>query len=279
MAKNKSSWDTVVVAVISAISGIAVAWVNKPKTNPSPSDVPSVASPIPSLSSTPTIVSSPSSGTGVVLSPNNNARQNIKAGIIGNNNSNNKVDITENQNITINNQSKGIYETRIVPKNILTKLYPGVSIKYAKLLLGEANIVTEASVHIWHFDNASIHIASDDNQSIDAISLVKASMEQPDEFTVYPFNYLLGTLKRDDLKDYGCSPVKEDHSFKDYGVYTKCFFGNPGNYWKFEFGIYRGGRIAYANPNHTIDISSEPFNIVCISRNNSTIRIYQGNMH
>lgn len=269
-AGNKQALQTIMVAVIGAVSGVAVAWINKPQANTSSSGSSPTASPIPTFPSNPT--ATPSFPLGIALSPDHNAQQDIKTGILGNNNNNNRVEITDNRNQTINNQSKTISETRIVPENILTRLHPGVSIKYANSLLGEPSIIDQGSVYVWNFDNVSIGIASDDNQSIDAITLIKVSMEQPDKFIVYPLNYSLGILRYVDLRDYGCSPIEKDYGGKHSGQYTKCFFGNPGNYWNFEFGVFNGGRILYE---YMDDVNSEPFNSVTIYRNDG-LRIYQG---
>ncbi len=202
-------------------------------------------------------------------------QSNKKTGIDGNNNNNNQVIISEQGDITINDKPKTIKETGIIPENILSQLNPGTSINFTKELLGEPKIQEDLedesqnkteTIYVWHFNNAFISIRSIDNQSIETITLIKSSMEQSDKFTIYPLNYELGNLQYSDIKDL-CESSQKNYSSKFYSLFTKCYFGNPGKYYSFEFGLFEGGNVIY---NQAIDdINVGPFNYVSISSNES----------
>ena len=237
-------------------------------------------------------------------------QQDSKTGIKGNNNNDNQVAITEKGdvninkgNININEKPKTIAETGIVPEDILTKIHPGVSLAFTKGLLGEAKIRENYGdpglrdmeafsgkpidrekygnrpfVYVWNFNNASIQVLTKDNNSIDVITLIKQLPNSADTFTIYPLNYKLGNLRYADLK-CNDSP-KKDYSSKFYSIYINCYFGNPGNYYNFEFGAYEGGSVKYEGKmveyggKIADDFWTTPFNYVSLaSSGHETMRI------
>lgn len=128
-------------------------------------------------------------------------QQQMKTGIAGNDNDNNRVVVADNSNITINDKPKTITESQIVPEDTLKKIYPGVSVNFATELLGEAkinylgkigSIVTQslrsANFYTWHFDNVFIQITSEDNQSISTITLMKRAMERATRY-IYDLSF------------------------------------------------------------------------------------------
>ena len=176
---------------------------------------------------------------------------------------------------TINGNPKPIPDTDIIPENILHQIHPGVSLEYAKRLLGEPKFrTTTLTSNIWNFKNASIEIYSNDNHSIDAITLMKTSMDYADIFSIYPLSFYLGKLTHSDLENHNCSPPQQDDSSKHYEIYIICYFGNYGNYYHFRFGAYSGGKIS--RPNLSA-IDSAPFNYVSVAYDeNKTSSIFHG---
>lgn len=270
-SSNGQPWIiTIVVAVISAVSGVVVALVNKPQpTLPSNS---STNSPVPSPSSTISIgIPSPGlDNSSVSLTPK--SQENNKIGIMGNGNNNNQVVIADRSNVTVNDRYKSISETRIIPEDILAKLHPGVSFDYVKEVLGQPHIHRD-DISVWNFNNASIQVNTDkDDNSVGAITLVTSSM---DTFLVYPLNYKIGELKYLDVKDI-CEPLRHDYGGKFSSWRANCYFGNPGNYYNFSFGFFEGGKISYRGQELVgIDLNEGVFNSVSIARSGEdTAAIY-----
>jgi hypothetical protein len=220
-------------------------------------------------------------------------QQDTKTGIRGNNNSDNQVAITDKGdininkgNININEKPETIPETGIIPEDILTKLNPGVSLEYTRQLLGEPNVhenllkeangefvPSEQEMFVWRFKNAFIAILSEGGKSIDGITLLKKSMEQPDKFKIYPLDYELGALEYSNISNE-CEPPKINAGAKQYYVFTKCYFGFPGKYWNFEFGLFEGGGVFYGEPskaNINGNINTGPFNYVSIGHDEAKI--------
>jgi hypothetical protein len=206
-------------------------------------------------------------------------QQESRTGISGNDNDNNQIAITDTGDIinegdvNINESPKTIAQTGIIPEDILTKIHPGISVAFAKELLGEANIRDQYDnspiTYVWNFSNASIQIMTEDDNSIDVVTLVNPSPTSTDKFDIYPLGYSLGSLTPSDLE---CgTPPEKDYSSKFYSLSITCYFGNPGNYFYFEFGAFEGGKVQYGGDMVAYggeiadNFWTQPFNYVSIA--------------
>jgi len=126
---------------------------------------------------------------------------------------------------------------RRAPIDIFEQCGPGTSIERMKQVLGAPN-KTSGNRFGYKFSDALVQVESEDGISISALGVVLPRKKWRTNFRVYPhpLNLILGKATLEDVLDEGAE-IKWGSSSKEYILYMNTFYGFPGLYRGFTFGV------------------------------------------
>jgi hypothetical protein len=145
-----------------------------------------------------------------------------------------------------------LLEHKAVPSDLLAYIYPGTSIANLRDMLGPPFAETERSLK-YKFKNLLLEVDTRDGVTIDTLTLVLPSVEEADEFPIPPLTstqgaeYVLGTLRLGEVMTHQ-DDLLEDTSSKHGAISVAKYFGNPGYYCNFLFGVFDGPGARYDGP-------------------------------
>lgn len=128
------------------------------------------------------------------------------------------------------------------PINFFEYLQPGNNVAKAKEILGEP-IYKSDVVMIFKMNDVNIQIIKKEAK-IETITAILPKFMWFKLFVIYPLKHKLGSVKICDVIKYA-DEIKYDTSSKHGSAWIECFFGNPGKYNYYTFGIFNGPSAIY----------------------------------
>lgn len=135
------------------------------------------------------------------------------------------------------------YKQNKAPLNILEHVYPGVTLIKAQEILG-APYIEDKNILIYKFSNLFVQLSTQESKSVSAVTKMLPSLQKHNKFKVYPLNYVLGELKFGD-QNFSAEDIILDSSSKFVAAWVELYFGNPGYYRDYTFGIFSGAGVRY----------------------------------
>jgi len=128
------------------------------------------------------------------------------------------------------------------PKNFFQYLQPGSSLAKAREILGQPVHDTEYSM-IFKMRDMNIQIWKD-GESVETICAVLPKFKLFKRFKIYPLDHKLGSVKiKDVIDEHG--EIEYGTSSKSGSAWVHSYFGNPGYYNYYTFGIFDGPSAHY----------------------------------
>lgn len=164
------------------------------------------------------------------------------------------------------------FKLKKAPENILTHIVSQSSVAHANELLG-APFSQEPGQWSYKFANALFQYRSKDSMSVDSVLLVIPEIKKNPKFEIPYTQFRLGRITLANVVEDG-SLFERDTSSKHGLISTECYYGNPGNYLYFTFGIFMGPGADYPmdqiewdydNQKVSTNLQKVKINFVCIS--------------
>ncbi|OMQ78005.1 hypothetical protein [Burkholderia pseudomallei] len=125
---------------------------------------------------------------------------------------------------------------QLTPSNLLEVVRPFSNYRKALELLGEPHHVWNAQAS-YRFADSLLQIEHDANDVITAVTLATLKLRWPHRFRVHPLGFMLGKNTFRDVFPEGEIALSHIGSSK-FNIYSKTeYFGFPGSYLHFSFGI------------------------------------------
>jgi len=152
-----------------------------------------------------------------------------------------------------NKEIKSSSSINVIPIDIFSKLYPGVTATEAIKFLGESprkvpsKELADTKKELWLYplEDGVIQLDIEDNRII-AIAVEQNSNSRlipisPLNRTLPNINPFLGKMTFDSLKDESCSAPRFSSAARTAISYSECYFGLPGTYFSYVFGTTNSG--------------------------------------
>jgi len=142
-----------------------------------------------------------------------------------------------------------LLENKTVPSDLLRYVQPGTSVANMREMLGAPLTETERTYR-YKFDNLYLEVESEDGTTIDSMTLVLPSVDESDDFPIPPLeshpepDYVLGELRLGEVAEPE-DDIKETTSSKHGIVWVEKYYGNPGHYRNYLFGVFDGPAAPY----------------------------------
>ena len=161
-------------------------------------------------------------------------------------------------------------ETPRAPANIFEHIKPYASISRIKEILGNP-CREENNTQYFRFKDALVQVVYDGIDTIQSVSVTLPAMSLWARFPVPPTKFILGKTTVADFWSDELTWTKDGSS--KYTLYSiERYFGYPGNYWHYTFGLYEGPGVSmpqfewdYKNHCLTSDPKNVKFNWVTIA--------------
>lgn len=129
------------------------------------------------------------------------------------------------------------------PKNLLRHITPGVTIEKVREILGTP-YYNDANKLTYKFNSLNLEVKKEDNK-VETIILVLKKFGIRNKYPIHPTDYVLGSVTLGDVIDHPQEDFGVDISSKHGQVWIERYFGNPGHYWNYTFGILDGPGALY----------------------------------
>jgi hypothetical protein len=142
-----------------------------------------------------------------------------------------------------------LLEHKTVPSDLLRYVQPGTSVANMREMLGAPLAETEQTYR-YKFDNLYLEAESEDGITIDSMTLVLPSVRESDKFPIPPLDggsepsYVLGELRLGEVAGPD-DDIEEATSSKHGVVWVEKYYGNPGHYRSYLFGVFNGPSAPY----------------------------------
>jgi len=142
-----------------------------------------------------------------------------------------------------------LLEHKTVPSDMLRYVQPGTSVANMREMLGAPLAETEQTYR-YKFDNLYLEVESEDGTTIDSMTLVLPSVDESDDFPIPPLesqpepDSVLGALRLGEVAEPE-DDIKETTSSKHGIVWVEKYYGNPGHYRNYLFGVFDGPSAPY----------------------------------
>jgi len=128
-------------------------------------------------------------------------------------------------------------ELKRAPENVFSHLPPGTSLARVREVLGTPHR-EDAGFYSFRFSDALIQVGPNDRESVESISVVIPQLGRRTRFPVYPLPLVLGKATLGDvLKLDPEAQIKKEFSSKYWCFWTESYFGFPGLYRHYLFGV------------------------------------------
>ena len=141
------------------------------------------------------------------------------------------------------------------PSNLLHHLAPGAAISKMRELLG-APYAEQSGRYSYRFSNLLLQIASEDRTTIDAVGLILPRSDKRAAFEIHPLNLVLGKMTIADVLEHDAK-IKRETSSKHLLISVDRYYGNPGFYREYSFGVFSGPVATYPDQNIEWDIKKD----------------------
>ena len=126
----------------------------------------------------------------------------------------------------------------LAPTNIFEYAQPYAGLQYLRAVLGEPHRV-EKKWATFRFRDLYLQVMLGDSDSVEELSVLTRKPTWLGRYTVYPLHYVLGEVTLADVVESGQAFVVEGSSMF-CTVHVQRYFGFPGKYNYYTFGIYSG---------------------------------------
>lgn len=157
-----------------------------------------------------------------------------------------------------------VVEYKQAPSDILRYIQPGTSVANMRKRLGAPVAETKTNFK-YRYKNLYLEIDSEDGTTIDSVTLVLPSVADSDTFEVHPINnlesleqnFVLGETRIEDVMEKD-EELETNVSSKSESVAVTKYYGNPGYYQSYVFGVFDGPSAQYDGPETTSTIRDDP---------------------
>jgi hypothetical protein len=137
------------------------------------------------------------------------------------------------------------FKTPNAPKDIFEYIIPGVSPAFIKDRLKSPNFENESS-HVYKFSNLYLELIFADSK-VETINAILPDLAFK-KFKVHPFDFYFGKIRMKDVYENPTHIIK-DGSSKFGAIWIEEYYGNPGHYNYYCFGVYVGPGVRYNDKN------------------------------
>ena len=127
------------------------------------------------------------------------------------------------------------------PVNLFVHAQPYVTLEHCRDIFGSPYRVDGCWI-TFRFNDIYLQVTSKDGITAMSVDVLLRRHRAFTTFPVYPLKFVLGRLKLSDVLD-GNNHLQREYSSKFYCIFTNRYFGNPGNYHHYLFGVYSGSGI------------------------------------
>jgi len=124
------------------------------------------------------------------------------------------------------------------PVNLFEHIQPYVSIEHLRDVFG-VPYRTEQGWITFKFSDVFVQIVSKDGTTVSSADVLLRRISPFTIFPVYLLEYVLGKSTLASILDSD-SEIKKEYSSKFFCVYVNRYFGFPGKYNHYTFGVYSG---------------------------------------
>lgn len=124
------------------------------------------------------------------------------------------------------------------PVNLFEYVQPYGSLEHVEKVLGVPYRKEGRWITI-KFADVFVQLTSQNNSTIASVDVLLRRPRFRTTFPIYPLDFVLGKLKLSQVLDSKAELTKE-FSSKFFCFYVTKYFGNPGKYFYYTFGIYSG---------------------------------------
>lgn len=159
-------------------------------------------------------------------------------------------------------------EYKRAPSDILRYIQPGASVAHMKEMLGAPMVETERDFK-YRFKNLYVEAESEDGTTIDSVTLVLPSVADGDAFEIHPIDnvqypeqdFVLGETRMADVMEGG-EDLVDNVSSKSSSVAVTQYYGNPGYYQTYVFGVFDGPSAHYDGPGTNSSMRDDPSDMI-----------------
>ncbi|MDD2915791.1 MAG: hypothetical protein PHP70_10800 [Gallionella sp.] len=121
------------------------------------------------------------------------------------------------------------------PENIFEQLCPGTSLERMKEILGVPHRESKGQ-YSYSFSDALVQVRSNDSSSITTLAVALPKIKKRSHFAIHPMHFVLGKARLNEVLDTD-SAIKKDNSSKHWTFWVRNYYGFPGLYRYYTFGV------------------------------------------
>ena len=134
--------------------------------------------------------------------------------------------------------NKARLESPRAPANLLHHLAPGAATSKMRELLG-APYAEQPGRFSYRFSNLLLQIEAEDHTTIDAVGMILPRIDRKPGFEIYPLKLTLGKMTMADILEDDAT-IERETSSKHLLLSIDRYYGNPGFYREYSFGVFHG---------------------------------------
>jgi len=155
-------------------------------------------------------------------------------------------------------------EYKRAPGDILRYIQPGTSVAHMKKMLGDPMVETGKDFK-YRFKNLYVEAESEDGTTIDSVTLVLPSVANGGAFEIHPIDnaqypeqdFMLGKTRMGEVMEEN-EELVENVSSKSESIALTEYYGNPGYYQTYVFGVFDGPSAQYDVPKANSSVRDDP---------------------
>lgn len=121
------------------------------------------------------------------------------------------------------------------PENLFEQLCPGTTLERMREVLGAPHREHDGQ-YSYSFNDSLVQVRSLDRNTITALAVALPKIDKRAHFRIHPMEFVLGKLRLSDVLDSD-SEIKKDNSTKHWGFWVQQYYGFPGLYRHYTFGV------------------------------------------
>lgn len=125
---------------------------------------------------------------------------------------------------------------RRAPENMFDQLCPGTSLERMREILGAPHRESDGQ-YSYSFRDALVQIRSKDQKSITSVAVAIPRIDKKSQFAIPPTALVLGKVRLNQVLPDSESGLKKDSSTKHWGIWVRNYYGFPGLYRYYTFGV------------------------------------------
>lgn len=124
---------------------------------------------------------------------------------------------------------------RKAPSNLFDHIKPSISVEKMREILGVPHR-SYANEYLYSFKDLCVQISTHNDKYINSVSVALVRVSNLSKFKLPPLDFILGKTTFLEILDEN-AVIESDSSSKFYHYWTKAYYGFPGAYYYYTFGV------------------------------------------